>query len=137
MKRYKRATADSEPQINLTPLIDVVFVILIVFVLVAPLLKLENIALAAGASSSTTQSVRNSSPITVYVRDDDTVWLGEARVDLHRLTAALTQAKLDHPATTPQLVQDRNSHFGQYQAVKNAFEEAGFEEIELILQAGG
>ncbi len=134
MKRRKPRGEEAEPSINLTPLIDVVFVILIVFILVAPLLKLERIALAPASSGETVRSVEVTSPITVYVRDDDSIWLGDARIDLHRLSIALEEARAQHPNVTPQLIQDQNSHFGVYQQVKNSFENVGFEEVELILK---
>lgn len=138
MVRRRFRMPHSEPTINLTPLIDVVFVILIVFLVAAPLLELEqiNIAHAAPHSGAAIRSVQSMSPVTVYVRQDDTIWFEDRRRDLADLGPALREARQLHPDKMPQLIQDQQSHFGTYQAVKNAFELAGFEELELILRPG-
>jgi len=51
MPLVKRRTAlETEPTINITPLIDVVFVILIAFIIVAPLLEKEQVELSLSPS---------------------------------------------------------------------------------------
>jgi biopolymer transport protein ExbD len=50
------------------------------------------------------------------------------------LTDHLKQAKTRYPQATPQLFHDRRAQFGTYQSVKNASEEAGFSQLELILK---
>ncbi len=128
----------SEPVINLTPLIDVVFVILIVFLVAAPLLELEQIEIAAAPPHQTgaSTSVQTSSPVTVYVRQDDSIWFEGQQHQAPELRAVLQEAHVRYPAVVPQLVQDRRSQFGTYQQVKNAFEGAGYHELELILRPG-
>jgi len=65
----------AEPTLNLTPLIDVVFVILIMFIVIAPLLELDRVQLAEGHAAMTpgTSSVQEGSPITIHVRQDNTL----------------------------------------------------------------
>lgn len=124
-----------EPEVNLTPLIDIVFVILIVFIVIAPLLQVEQVQLAAALSSSqSVHSAQASSMISVYVKQDNTVWLGEERMEEADFLPRLVRARQEQPQAIPQLVQDRRSHFGTYQQVKNAMERAGFSELELVLQ---
>ena len=59
MSRFRRKPVPDieEPQINLTPLIDVVFVILIMFILIAPILELDRIDLADAGGSQLNTSV--------------------------------------------------------------------------------
>jgi biopolymer transport protein ExbD len=136
--RRRQSTPHTEPTINLTPLIDVVFVILIVFLVAAPLLELEQVALAQAPpqSSGKTHSPQAKSAVTVYVKQDDTVWFQDKQRDMKELELALREAKQAHPEAIPHLVEDKRSQFGTYQAVKNAFEAAGYHEIELILRPG-
>lgn len=117
---------------NLTPLIDVVFVILIMFIIVAPLLELDNVDLAEGAHDGT-HAVQDKSPIAIHVRKDNTIWLNRQQINIAVLTEFLHRAKQQYPNATPQLFHDRTAPFGTYQAIKNATEAAGFSEMEVIL----
>ena len=135
MRRRVKVRHHEEPEVNLTPLIDIVFVILIVFIVIAPLLQIEQVQLAdASSTNEAVRSAQTSSLISVAVRQDDSVWLGDRRVELKQLLPVLVQARQQHPQSVPQLVQDRHSHFGIYQEVKNTIERAGFSELELVLQ---
>jgi biopolymer transport protein ExbD len=125
-----------EPTVNLTPLIDVVFVILIMFILIAPLLKLDRVQLAD--SPTVTQpngtSVQEKSPITIHVHQDNTIWFNEQATNPVALIGQLKEAKDKFPHAYPQVLHDKKAHFGTYQAVKNAAEEAGFSHLDIILK---
>lgn len=125
-----------EPAVNLTPLIDVVFVILIMFIVIAPLLELDKVELADGphANLSAASSVNESSPITIHVHEDNTVWMNNQPVAQGNLALLLREAKAKYPEARPQVFHDKKAHFGTYQAVKNAAEEAGFSHIDIILK---
>lgn len=124
-----------EPTVNLTPLIDVVFVILIMFIVIAPLLQLDRVELAdAPAATLASSSVQESSPITVHVHQDNTVWFNQQVVTATELVKLLKEAKIKYPQARPQVFHDRKAHFGTYQGIKNAAEEAGFSQIDIILK---
>lgn len=132
----RHAIPIEEPTVNLTPLIDVVFVILIMFIVVAPLLELDQVELANGAKIQTAAShaVQESSPIAIHVHQDNTIQFNNQLVSLPELSIRLQQAKLQYPKITPQVFHDRRAQFGTYQAVKNAVEEAGFTQMDIILK---
>ena len=125
-----------EPTVNLTPLIDVVFVILIMFILIAPLLELDQVELADGSQSdmSTRRSAQESSPLAIHVHNDNSIWFNNKSTSISQLTEELKQAKIQFPAIVPQVFHDRRAQFGTYQSVKNAIEEAGFSQMEIILK---
>lgn len=126
-----------EPAVNLTPLIDVVFVILIMFIVIAPLLELDRIELADASNNSSTPThlqVQEASAITIHVHEDNTIWMNEKKITLIQLVDLLKQAKTQYPKATPQLFHDKRAHFGTYQSIKNAAEEAGFQQMEIILK---
>jgi biopolymer transport protein ExbD len=133
---FAREINTDEPTINLTPLIDVVFVVLIMFILIAPLLELDHVELADSPHTplSNIQSVQSSSPISIHVHKDNTIWLNNQLVTASQLTAQLRLAKTEHPLVNPQVFHDRKANFGTYQSVKNAAEEAGFAQLEIILK---
>lgn len=124
---------ENESLINLTPLIDVVFVVLVAFILIAPLLEMDKIELA-NASESSQQEVSKKSKIMIYVREDDSIWVNNRLVTDIELLAILRQSKKDYPTFAPQLYHDKKACFGTYQKVKIASEKAGFSSLDLILK---
>ena len=125
-----------EPTINLTALIDVVFVVLIMFILIAPLLELDRVELADApkVSHENNMSVQETSKISLHVQNDNSIWLNKHRVSLTELTSKLKKAKQLFPSARPQLFHDKKAHFGTYQGVKNALEEAGYKEVDIVLK---
>lgn len=125
-----------EPVVNLTPLIDVVFVILIMFILIAPLLELDRVELADASSEQLDgpTAVHDNGPITIHVHRDNTVSFNNQLVSIDQLTALLKQAKQQYPNARPQLFHDKRGHFGVYQTIKNAAEAAGFQQMDIILK---
>jgi biopolymer transport protein ExbD len=135
-RRIKPNRPIDEPTVNLTPLIDVVFVILIMFIVIAPLLELDKVELADAASDPGhgTVSVQENSPISIHVRKDNTIWYNKQIVTADQLLVLLKDAKARYPTARPQLFHDRSAHFGTYQAVKNAAESAGFTQLDIVLK---
>jgi biopolymer transport protein ExbD len=143
MVRQRRLSAlqgDSheETHINLTPLIDVVFVVLIMFILIAPMLELDRIQLAASAAKESKEMavVQENCPVAIHVQENNMILFNHKRVNEKELLEALKQAKRTYPNKIPQLFHDKKAHFGTYQTVKNAVEIAGFEQLDIILQPG-
>jgi len=121
-----------EPVINLTPLIDVVFVVLIVFIVIAPILERDRIALAFGKEEG--QDWVKEGSLAIQVHKDNTIWVDKKQIHPDNLLSWLQRAKQTNPDMHPQLYQDRDASFGTYQWVKNAAELAGFDEMDVILQ---
>lgn len=138
MSRFRRLSIEdvSEPTVNLTPLIDVVFVVLIIFIVIAPLLELDQIALAdsSHAGDKTCLSMDGCGPVSIQVKADNGIWLNGQKVSLTELEQELKRSKLQFPAATPQLFHDRKAHFGTYQSIKNAAEMAGFKQMDIVLK---
>lgn len=133
-----RADPSEETQINLTPLIDVVFVVLIMFIIIAPMLELDRIQLAASTTRDSKEMavVQENSPVTIHVQENNTILFNHKIVTEKELIPLLKQAKHTYPQKIPQLFHDKKAHFGTYQTVKNAVEIAGFEQLDIILQPG-
>lgn len=131
--RKREELSHEEPMINLTPLIDVVFVILFTFIVVAPLLEIDHVALAPGGSNGAHTSAEKLSPVTIHVYADNTVAFNKQLVSFDELRERLSHDFKMHPQETVQLFHDKTASFGTYQSVKNAVEGAGFEHMDVLL----
>ncbi len=127
------STLDTEG-INLTPLIDVVFVVLIMFIIIAPMLELDHIELAGKEKKEESPSFEQNRPIKIYVHADNSIFVNQTKVPIEELRTYLFTIKREKGNQTPQVFHDKKAQFGTYQALKNALEAAGFEEMDVILQ---
>ena len=123
-----------DPEINLTPLIDVLFVILIMFMVLAPLLETDRIELASKEAAERAPDLQQEGPVAIRVYKTNEVRLNGKSVSLPQLGALLRREREKSPGARPQLFQDKEASFGTYQRVKNSVEAAGFEELDIILQ---
>ena len=131
----KVAELPPEPMINITPLVDVVFVILIAFIVIAPLLEMDRVELASGGQIPSHLPVRleDASQIQIHVQRDNTILFNHQEVTLQELVSLLRRAKNALPEGRAQLFHHKEAYFGTYQAVKNALEAAEFKEVDIVL----
>jgi biopolymer transport protein ExbD len=128
--------ADEEVAINLTPLIDVVFVILILFMVMAPLLEKESVSLAPTpeVSLEALSAVEKQGRFLLHVHADDSITFNHHPITLEQLKPLLIEAHKRFPNETPQLFHDQKGTFGTYQKIKNLACSAGFQQIDIVLQ---
>ena len=131
----RRTVESQEPVINITPLIDVVFVVLIAFIMVAPLLDRDQVQLASGgnAPSHVPLSMKEASPIQIHVRADNTILFAGMLTSIDDLPQRLVLARQRFPQARPQVFHDKHAQFGTYQSLKNVLERAGFDEMDIVL----
>lgn len=125
--------AEEEPLINLTPLIDVVFVVLISFMILAPILDVESVDLAPSGPLSQKEGP-SSEQLSFSLKGDGSIWLKGKKVTLEELEPLLKAEKKRNPRQTPQVAPDKNAPFGTYQEVKNLLERIGFQQMDVLLK---
>lgn len=116
--------------INVTPFIDVILVLLIIFMVAAPLSTVD-VAVDLPMSSSQPQP-HPEKPVYLSVRADLTLAVGEATVAREDLAAALTAATHgDHDARLF-LRADKTVSYGDLMAVMDGLRSAGYLKVALV-----
>ncbi|MDF2549441.1 MAG: hypothetical protein K0S07_508 [Chlamydiales bacterium] len=134
MRRFRfKPDAIEEPQINLTPMIDVSFVVLIMFIVIAPILEFEKVDLAQRGGVEKVSSFKDSG-ISIVITADNRILYHQKNVSLNELFLLLKEAHQKNPNGVPCLFPDRKAPFGTYQAIKNSVEMAGFAEMQVVLE---
>ncbi len=119
-------------EINVTPMIDVMLVLLIIFMVAAPLATVEAPvtlpALAAGAGDV----APGQRPLVLTLREDGSMMLGGDAVDPAGLAAALESASGGDRARLVYLLADAALPYGRVMATMGAVRSSGFEGVSLV-----
>ena len=117
-------------EINVTPFIDVMLVLLIIFMVAAPLATVDvDVDLPA---ASATPAPRPDKPLYLTIKDDLTVLLGSDPVDRGGLAPALDAFTGGDRQQRVFLRADRSVGYGQLMDVMNLLREAGYLQIALV-----
>ena len=117
-------------EINVTPFIDVMLVLLIIFMVAAPLATVDvNVDLPA---SSAKPAERPDEPLYLTVKEDLTLNLGNDAVTREALAAALEQTTQGNKDTRIFLRADKAVDYGQFMEVMNLLRDAGYLKIALV-----
>jgi biopolymer transport protein ExbD len=117
-------------EINVTPFIDVMLVLLIIFMVAAPLATVD-IAVDLPASTAKRQP-RPDKPIFLTVKADHSLALGDQKIDRQALPGALDKATEKNRDERIFLQADRSVDYGDLMAVMNALRAAGYLKVALV-----
>jgi biopolymer transport protein ExbD len=132
--RKKKTSYLEEPSINITPLIDVVFVVLIMFIIIAPILEKDRIQLSQNGSQNKNSKIEKTSALNIHVNSKNELFLNKKQIPLHLLEPSLKKLKTSLPETIPQVYYDKKAYFEFFEPIKCALENAGFSDMDLILE---
>ena len=119
-------------EINVTPMVDVMLVLLIIFMVAAPLMTVGvpiDLPQTAAEALST-----KSKPITVSVTPDGAIWLGEDPVAAEALVAAVDAAANGDHEQRLYIRGDATTDYGIIMQVMGALSGAGYAHIGLITE---
>lgn len=117
-------------EINVTPFIDVMLVLLIIFMVVAPLSTVD-VPVDLPASNSNSQQ-RPDEPLFLTVQSDLTLSLGDKTVPREDLAFALNQAMNDKRDERIFLRADKAVTYGELMEIINLLRSAGYLKVALV-----
>jgi biopolymer transport protein TolR len=135
-RRRRRRGGRPMSEINVTPLVDVMLVLLIIFMVAAPLLT---VGVPIELPKSQASVVKNDKPpLTITVKEDGKIFMGESELTLEEVGSRLGAAsQVDGRSGQEEVIfvrGDRRAVYGKLMQVMGKIAAAGFKRISLITE---
>jgi biopolymer transport protein ExbD len=135
MRRYsQRQSLSTLSEINITPLLDLAFVLLIIFMITTPLLE-NSMNLVIPSSSAKNPPINRSQVQTISIDRTDTIRFNNQVVDLETLTAQLGELKEKNPDVAIVIRPDRELPVQKLIAMMDALQRMGITKVGIATKA--
>ena len=128
MKVVRRPPEENQ-DVDITPLIDIVFIMLIFFIVTASFVKESGVEIDRPKAS--TAVVQNQAAILIGITAEDAVWINHQPVDVQSVHAHVMRLRAENPQGGVVIQADRDSRNDMLVQVMDQIRQAGVEKIAL------
>lgn len=138
MRRRKKGQADAEEtsEIDLTPMLDVVFIMLIFFIVTASFVKESTVNLNVPENQEDNAPADpDNKSILIEVTATNEIWMEQRRVDVRSIRANIARLHAEMPKAPVIIKADGKASAESFVAVSDAAREAGIYDVVLARPA--
>ena len=132
MRRYSsRQSLPTLTELNVTPLLDLAFVLLIIFMITTPLIE-NSIDLVVPSSSTAKTSVNPSEVLTISMDKNDVLKLNNEVITAADLETRLATLHAENPATAVMVRPDRDLAVQKFVSVMDILRRTGIAKVGVM-----
>jgi len=128
MNKY-RDKYKAQIQMNITSMIDVVFMLLIIFMIAAPLMRAE---VDVKLPKSTAARVKDNTSLTITIDEKDNIFIGNRQVTIDDFPEEIDKIVKSKNITAVSLKGDTGSNYGLIMRAVGYIKDAGIENLGLV-----
>ncbi len=128
-KLFPRIHQEEESNIDITPMIDVVFIMLIFFIVTASFVKESGIDVNRPEAS--TAATKERANILIAISANDEIWIDKRRIDARSIRAVIERMHAQNPQGSVVIQADKRSTNDKLVKVMDAAREAGVYNIAI------
>jgi biopolymer transport protein ExbD len=132
MGRRRSASSEDEASIDLTPIIDMSFIMLIFFIVTASFVKEAGIDVNKPGAVTAERKERAS--IFVAIDPEGSIWIDKRLVDVRAVRANIERLRAENPQGSVVIQADKESKNGILVQVMDAARQAGVENVSLAAE---
>ncbi len=132
-KMSRLSRGDDESDINLTPMLDVVFIMLIFFIVTATFIKQAGIDVSR--PDALTSVKKPTVAVLVAIHENGDIWIDKKRVDVTAVRAHIERLHAENPKGGLVVQADKNSTTEKVLAVLSAARAAGMTEVAIATES--
>lgn len=121
--------AEEEVQIDLTPMLDVVFILLIFFIVSTSFVKESGLEVSRPSASSA--STQDNAHILVAISASNAVWIQSRQIDIRAVRSNIERLKAESPDGGVVIQADKGSDTNTLIEVMDQVKLAGIEDISI------
>ncbi|RFF30303.1 ExbD/TolR family protein [Wenzhouxiangella sediminis] len=130
----RHATKD-EPEINITPMLDIVFIMLIFFIVTTSFIRETGVEV--NKPTALTAEPRPQGNVLIAIRENDEIWMNKQQVEIHQVRPEVERAKAENPESAVVLIADRGARTGMLVEVMDQVQAAGINRISISAEPEG
>ena len=132
MRRISHVSQDEESDVDITPLIDIVFIMLIFFIVTANFIKEPG--LEVNRPDAETSNIQENAAILIAIGATNDIWIDGRRIDVRQVKANITKLLADNPQGTVVIQADEKATADSIIAVMDQSRDAGVYQISLAAE---
>ena len=130
--RRKRARQEEDADIDITPMLDIVFIMLIFFIVTATFVKETGIDVTR--PDAETAIKQNRVAILIAIRDNNEIWINRRKVDLASVRANVEKLHAENPQGGAVIQADRQADTGVLVEIMDQVRLAGVDAISIAAE---
>jgi len=131
----RRHAHTEEAEINITPMLDIVFIMLIFFIVTTSFTK-ETGATIIKPEAEQAIALRNGT-ILIGIGSNDDIWMAKRQIELREVRQMVERAKAENPEGSVVIVADKGARIGTVTQVMDQVRLAGIEGLSISAEMPG
>ncbi|MFO7762628.1 MAG: biopolymer transporter ExbD [Wenzhouxiangellaceae bacterium] len=132
----RRHATQDEPEINITPMLDIVFIMLIFFIVTTTFIKETGVTVEK--PDALTAESRPQGNILVGVDSDNQIWMNGNQIELSDVRTLVQRSRAENPEGSVILIADQEARQGTLVDVMDQVQAAGVRRMAISAeQIGG
>ena len=129
MARKQRFREDEDAVIDMTPMLDVVFIMLILFIVTTSFVKEAGIEVNKPKAAQATK--QKNANIFIAITNRGEIWMDKRQVDVERVAANIERLLAEQPTDVVIIQADKDAKHGVVVKVMDAIKNAGIDRISI------
>ncbi len=134
IRTRQSAAADEESEVNVTPMLDVVFIMLIFFIVTASFVKEAGIQIDRPVAAKSIPKPRGN--ILIAISQTGEVWVQKRRIEPDQVRSNVERLLSETPEASVVIQADRRSKNGVFVKVFDQAKQAGVKEVAISALEG-